>query len=60
MTKDVKRGGSMYAKGTVVYGLDKSKTFVVPNEGNISLPLAAVKFTGYGDVREVFNNTYKY
>ena len=58
MTHDVTRGGKVYTKGTVLYGVDNSRSFLVPNDGNISLPLAAVKFTGYGDARKIREDTY--
>ena len=58
MTKDVERGGKVHTKGTVLYGLDYQNTFVVPNEGNIGLPLSVVRFTGYGDVNQIFRNTF--
>ena len=58
MTRDVARGGKVYKKGTVLYGVDNSRSFLVPNDGNIGLPLAAVKFTGYGDAREIRQATY--
>jgi len=58
MTKDVERGGKLYKKGTVLYGLDNRNTFIVPGDGNIGLPLATVKFTGYGDARVVQKETF--
>ena len=58
MTHDVTRGGKVHKKGTVLYAQDNSKTFVVPNEGNIGLPLAAVKFVGYGDANQIFRDTF--
>lgn len=60
MTRDVTRGGKVYEKGTVLYGMDNARTFLVPNEGNIELPLAAVNFTGYGDAKEVLRATFNW
>ena len=61
MTKDVERGsGKTYTKGTVVYGFDNRNTFLVPNHGNVSLPLASVKFTGYGDAKPIMQETFKW
>ena len=58
-TKDVTRGGNTYKKGTVVVGFDSRNTFIVPGVGNISLPLASVKFTGHGDATQIFKDTFK-
>lgn len=58
LTKDVNRGGTVHKKGTVLYGLDDRRTFVVSGAGNISVPLTIVKFIGYGDARETFQNTF--
>jgi len=59
LVKNVTRGGIVHKKGQVVYGFDDRNTFVVPFNGNISLPLAAVKFTGYGDANKILRETFR-
>ena len=58
VTRNITRGTTVLKKGAVIYVVDNSLTFLVPFEGNVSLPLAAVEFTGYGDVSQVLRATF--